>query len=218
MMIDNYIEQFDKYHMGQLSMVERQDFEKKLLEEEELKAAFERYQQTIAGIEAFERQQLKQQLLNAQPQRSTGKIRRVAGHWGRIAAAASLALLVSVGIYWCNQSNDRLFADYDLDKAENLMGFGNDAEVDERQMFQMALTFKDENKVEAAIASFQKISETDTHLYFKAQYNMALLYFKKGEKAKTRTILQDLSQRSENHYLKTKASAMLKDLDKFCYY
>jgi hypothetical protein len=218
MMIDNYIEQFDKYHLGQLSMVERQDFEKKLLEDEEVKVAFERYQQTIAGIEAFERQQLKQQLLNAQPQRSTGKVRRMAGHWGRIAAAASLALLVSVGIYWCNQSNDRLFAAYDLDKAENLMGFGNDQAIDERQMFQVALTFKDDNDMEAAIASFQKISDKDYHLYFKAQYNMALLYLKKDDKATTRTILQKLSQRPENHYLKTKASAMLKDLDKFCYY
>jgi len=221
MIKDNYIEIFDKYYHEQLSAVERQAFEAALAENQEIKLAFEQYQQTVAGIAAFERQQLKQQLLNARTQsstRSTGRVIGMARHWGRVGVAASLALLVGLGLYWCNQSNDRLYADYELDKAENLMGFGTNEVINERQMFQMGLTFKEDDKLEAALSSFEKIEDENINLYFRAQYNMALIYLKIGEKQKSKTTLMGLSEHSENHYLKDKAEAMLKDLERFCYY
>ncbi len=214
---DKHIEVFDKYYTNQLSESERNAFEADLATDEHLENAYHSYMTTVEGIRAFERKQLKQQLLNARSQQKTTKIRRIAGHWGRIAAAASLALLVSMGLYWCNQSNERIYANYALDRAENLMSIGSEDLPLERQRFQTAMALKDQKQYHEALSNLKNITDTNINLYFRAQYNIALIQLKLNDKAMAKTTLEALIKRSENHYLKGKAKAMLADLNRFCY-
>ena len=77
--------------------------------------------------------------------------------------------------------------------------------------------FKD-GEYEKALSNFEKISADKTNLYFKSQFNMALIYVQQDNKAKARVILKDIINRPENHFIKDKASLMLKDLNRICYY
>ena len=216
MQLDN-IEIFDKYQQGVLSDMEKQDFEAQLSADEVTQSAYQNYLAMIEGIRLAERQRLKEELLNSESSVSKVNKRRRLGYWSRIGVAASFVLLVSFGVYYCSTSNERIYAKFELGRADNTMSIQSNT-VDSRSIFDEAIRLRDNQELERSLEIFAKVEASDTNLYFVAQYNMALLYTKNGRKAEARVVLTELTNRSEAHFIKEKANAMLKALDETCFF
>lgn len=211
------IEIFDKYQQGMLSEIEKQDFETQLSADKATQKAYQSYLTMVEGIRLAERKRLKEELLNSKPVEGKATKKRFLGVWSRIAIAASFVLLAGFSVYYCSTSNERIYAHFELGRADNTMNFQANVE-DSRAIFDEAIRWRDNQDFDKALEAFSKIEESDINLYFVAQYNMALLYTKKGEKTKARVILTELINHPEKHFTKEKAKGMLKALDKSCFF
>ena len=218
MQLKNDIEKFDKYKKNDLSERERADFEAQLTVDSHFKEAFEDYQMMVEGIRNAERKRLKQELLASQPLRARRNVRSIARHWGKVGIAASLAILVSFGIYFCTNSNERIYAQFDLGRSNNLMNFGTTDASDAHQLFDEAMSLKTNGELNAAVEKLEQINDKDTYQYFLAQYNQALIYIKLNENVKAREILKNMIDKPGNHYSKDKAKSLLKALNRSCFF
>jgi tetratricopeptide (TPR) repeat protein len=211
------IETFDKYQEGTLSKREKQDFETQLSADEATQNAYQSYLTMVEGIRLAERKRLKEELLNSSPIEAKVNKRKLIGYWSKMAIAASLVLVAGFSVYYCSTSNERIYAHFELGRGDNTMNIEANEE-NSRTIFDEAIRWRDNQDFDKALDAFSKIEESDINLYFIAQYNMALLYTKNGEKTQARVILTKLINHPEKHFSKEKAATMLKALDKPCFF
>lgn len=211
----NDINVFDQYANGVLNEVERRDFENHLETDFNLQSDFEDYQNTIKVVQQFERTRLKEMLLNSEPpQRSI--IRTMNQGVFRMSIAASIALLIGWMGFNYSQSDVRLYQAYSLDDAPNIiMSIPTSQTTEEaRVIYEQALTLRETGEYENAIVEFEKIDEANINLYFISQYDIAMLQFKTGNKDAAKSTLLQLTEHTENHFIKKKAKEALNAMNR----
>ncbi len=219
MIEENKIALFDAYRNEELSHSERQLLEHRMENEPLLKLEYEEYLEIVSGIRLFERTRLKQFLTESDTTKTTEAPLKVVHNqrfnqifWIQIAVAAAVALLFVFPTINYFTFSDRILDKHQLDLiSDNTMG---NADKATRTDFYDGLIAKEKGKIEVAIKLLQRISDKDTNAYFIAQYEIALMEIERKDLATAKIILQNLTQRPENHFVKTKAENLLKDLEK----
>ena len=119
--LDERIKLIERYFEGDLSAEERRAFEEKLATDEAFAEAFAMEKKIMYGIEESGNRRLRARLDQLMAEESgketvpstTAKVRKFP-RFGSLALAASLLILVSVGIWWLLQpaAPDQIFASY----------------------------------------------------------------------------------------------------------
>lgn len=215
MIEENKILLFDAYRNEEMLDSERVAFENRIEKEPLFKLEYEEYLAMVDGIRQFERERLKQFLMESDVENEPTKVielpTRSRSIWTKIAvAAAILLLLIPTYNYFTFES--RMVAKYQIEAIDdNTMGGEN---ISARENFYRGIEFKKAGKSTEAIAAFEIITEEDINIYFLAQYEMALLEIENKNTEKAKSILQKLTQRTENHFIKSKSKQLLDNLQK----
>lgn len=215
MIEENKIALFDAYRNEEMPALERVAFKNRINKEPLLRLEYEEYLAIVQGIRQFERERLKQFLMESDAENIPTKVLQLQTKnrsiWAKIAvAAAILLLLIPTYNYFTFES--RMVAKYEIEAIDdNTMGGEN---ISARENFYRGIEFKKAGKSTEAIAAFEIITEEDINIYFLAQYEMALLEIENKNTEKAKSILQKLTQRTENHFIKSKSKQLLDNLQK----
>lgn len=218
MIEENKIMLFDAYCKKDLSEPERMAFEQRIEKEAVFKLEYEEYLNMVAGIRQFERERLKAFLEAEDETETTENIETKVVQmrtfspfaWVKYAAAIVL-LLAAFPLVNYFTFEGRMAEKHQLQLIDdNTMG---EVEEDLRDRFYEAIELKKEGKTEEAIANFKSIKSDDINIYFLAQYELALIEIEKKQVNQAKSRLKKLTQRSENHFIKGKSKALLKDLN-----
>lgn len=215
MIEENKIAMFDAYRNEELPDSDKKAFEQRIEKEPLFKLEYEEYLDIVAGIRLFERERLKQFLMESDDVKTPTKVvdlkaRKSPFTIVRIMAAAAVLLLLISAFNFFTFEN-RIVSRHQIDLiSDNTMG---EVEEDTRTVFYEALKLKKTGKNTSAIEHFKRIDTKDINVYFLAQYEIALLEIEQRNITQAKTILTQLIQRKENHFVKTKASLLLKDLN-----
>lgn len=219
MIEENKILLFDAYRNEEMPDLERIAFENRIEKEPSFRLEYEEYLAMVAGIRQFERERLKQFLMESDAQKSTENVptkvvamqTKNRSIWVKIAAAAAVLLLL-IPTYNYFTFERRMVAKYEIEAIDdNTMGSEN---VSARADFYRGIELKKAGKSTEAITAFEAITEEDINVYFLAQYEMALLEIENKNTEKAKTILQKITQRTENHFIKSKSKQLLDNLQK----
>jgi hypothetical protein len=186
MKLENYYDRIDQYHAGELPKDDRQNFERELGTNEELRQADELYRLSLSaldyGVEESLRKDLKKWEQEGNRTASSGRIISLRRTLYILSAAAAVLLMVFFARPFLlpAPSNNELFASYY--KAPDALSMRGDS-------FQNALTSAKKALVEEsypdAVEDFSRIPSGDP-LYVEAQYYLghALVGLKNYQAAK----------------------------------
>lgn len=214
------IQVFDKYRSGQLSVAEQATFETDLTQNPLLKVEYQDYLDIVEGVRLFERENLKAFLTAketeeiAEPETAkVVKMRTSSKPWIWAAAAAAVVLLLMIPIYNHLSFEEHLYAKHRLEViVDNTMSGKTDLWQNQKDYFEGVKSRRNE-EFDVALTSFEKVTTANWNPYFKAQYEMALIHIKLGDTEKGKSILNHLISLEEKHFVKTKAKALLYDLE-----
>ena len=171
MKLENYYDRIDQYHAGELSPGDRQNFERELGSNDELRQAEELYRLSLSaldyGVEESLRKDLKKWEKEGNQATSGGRIITLRRSIFVLSAAAAVLLLVFFArpFLMPAPSGDELFASYY--KADNaLITRGSSVPQNALTAAKKALA---EESYADAIEDFARIPEGDA-LYVEAQY------------------------------------------------
>lgn len=208
------IELFDQYRNGTLSMAERTRFESDLSSNPLLKVEYQDYLNIVEGIRLFERENLKAFLMADTVEEKMPRIVSLRTRKWMWAAAAAIVLLMALPIYNYLNFNQELYAKHQLDTYnDNMMSMGTKSDLlHNYQDYKLGLQARQKNEFAIALQHFEKVTQADWNPYFKAQYEMALIYIKQGDTEKGKAILNELLILEEPHFTKGKAKEVLEHL------
>lgn len=217
---EEHIDLFERYRNDQLSDTELRDFEARLAYDSEFKAEFEAYKNIENGIKTHFRTELKSKLQEVD--REMDDIPKKKSIVSLLAWTSSIAAAIVIGVFifqhFSQPSYEQLAQNYwpyeeglpvkmstsskydeamnafkleDWDKAENLL---SEIESDTAYYFLGETTYK-KGEEEKSIAHFLNIEKNSVY-YQKAQFRIALILLKKGDKTKATEILNFLSEQN----------------------
>ncbi len=209
------IELFDKYRKDELSIAERTTFESSLSSNPLLKVEYQDYLNIVEGIRLFERENLKAFLMADTVADKMPKVVSLLNRKWMWAAAAAIVLLMALPIYNYLNFNEQLYAKHQLDTYnDNMMSMGTQSDLWQNyEDYKTGLQARQKGEFTVALASFEKVTKADWNPYFKAQYEIALIYIKQGDTKKGKDILNQILALEESHFVKDKAKEVLEDLE-----
>lgn len=171
-----YIDRIEKYEAGIMDAAERAAFESELASNAELRQAHALFLQTNAVIEQGIENNLRSQLQDwakeeAKP--AAGKVVSMSATWVRLAAAASVALLLGwFGWQWVGTqySDQALFASHYEKPVDQAFRAGN-----AQHPFQKGFEAMQTGDLKAAVSFFTSIT-SDNERYDEAQYYLGHSY------------------------------------------
>ncbi len=171
MKLENYYDRIDQYHAGELSPGDRQNFERELGSNDELRQAEELYRLSLSaldyGVEESLRKDLKKWEKEGNQATSGGRIITLRRSIFILSAAAAVLLLVFFArpFLMPAPSGDELFASYyEAPDAQSMRG----GSVPQNALTAAKKALAEENYADA-IEDFARIPEGDP-LYVEAQY------------------------------------------------
>ena len=189
--METHMDLFDQYIRGELSRVERENFERRLESDTEFRREFEQHKNAIRAIE-FAAIKEKISKVSVEAQRS-----KMIGRKGLIAIAASIALLIGAYVYTINTvepaaNYENAFASIHFKDPglPTLMGH----ESLSQEMNTMMTAYK-QSKYQSALemgeALLEKYPESDT-----LQYYLAMIHYEMGYHDKAEDLLTALESRA----------------------
>ena len=221
---DNKEELFDRIYQNLADEQEVDQFKKRLKNDKDFRDAFKQYLLINEAVLEDSREQFKEKLDIAKPNKPKQISRRIPRVW---AIAATILFLITASFFSYNHFNywNNILHQYELitDNSTLLNSSppnnvkATDPLSSNESLMLRGYKLLEQNNYEEAIGVFdqvQVISPQEYDDYFKARYNLAILHLNLKEKEKAKEVLTQINQRQETHFLKDKATELLNQLEK----
>lgn len=232
----NFYEHIDDFKTGNLSDGDAQAFEAAMKEDSSLQKAVENHDVMEKVLDYLEEEHMREAIEKVRASERTNdkknisensignvKTAKVIGMRRMLAAAASVAVLIIAGLFLFQESpinKDQIIANHMIPLGEHpdesiQMGAGNNTERSDLLLWEAHNRIHQGNYNEADIARLENLIKTeDSSNADKAQYLLALLYFKTNNRTAYTTMKDNIVQ-NRDHPFKNNMDALENEVEEY---